>query len=347
MKKFILLFAALLMQVSALAQSVYATNYVYVPGQGMVEVESSDSDTPRQVDNDGLFGMRVEDFRAMCSDTGGAWDVVNGRHKCWCDDEGEFNYPYGCPAGGLTGEVPPELTPELTYPQEDPNYNDPYYNDPYYNDPNYVDPNYTDPTYTEEYNPYAPVLLNYDEVPYYWDLSGHWSEGYVAQLTIMGILQGYPDGSFRPNAPISRAEMLKMTMMAAGVYPVPGDEDRNKFFSDLDNWQAAWVNAAYRMDIVEGYSGPYSGVRLYKPNNNVNRAEGVKLVLASFGRQPWDYDQISYTDVKGWMIPWVEDAFQIGLIGNEPNRRFKPAEALTRAEAAKIIVKMLEYSGDL
>jgi len=347
MKKFILLFAALVMQVSALAQSVYATNYVYVPGTGMVEVQSSDTDTPRQVDNDGLFGMRVEDFRAMCSDTGGAWDVVSGRHICWCDDEGEFNYPYGCPAGGLNGNAATgDVNTDVNYSGQ--NYtNDPYYSNPNYVDPNYAEPNYTDPLYPEEYNPYAPVPLNYDEVPYYWDLYGHWSEGYVAQLTMMGILQGYPDGSFRPNAPISRAEMLKMTMMAASIYPVPGDEDRNRFFSDLDNWQAAWVNAAYRMDIVEGYSGPYSGVRLYKPNNNVNKAEGVKLVLASFGRLPLDLNKSSFTDVKGWMVPWVEDAYRIGIIVSDANNRFKPAEYLTRAEAAKIIVKMMEYSGDL
>jgi len=340
MKKFILLFAVMLMQISALAQNVYAANYVYIPGEGMVEVETSNDD-PRQVDNDGLFGMPVEDFRAMCSDTGGAWDVVSGRHICWCDDGEEFNYPYGCPQGGLADNV-------NTNDYTDTDYSDPYYNDPYYTDPTYNDDNYDEPYYPEEeYNPYAPVPLNYDEVPYYWDLSGHWSEGYVAQLTVLGILQGYPDGSFRPNAPISRAEMLKMTMMAAGVYPVAGDEDRNRFFSDLDNWQAAWVNAAYRMDIVEGYSGPYSGVRLYKPNNNVNRAEGIKLVLASFGRLPLDLDKSSFTDVKGWMVPWVEDAFRVGLIGTETSRRFRPAEYMTRAEAAKIIVKMMEYAGDL
>ncbi len=217
---------------------------------------------------------------------------------------------------------------EFNYPYGCPEYIEEEPEEDYWYDPDYTDPDYD------------------DRRPAFWDLAGHPDEFYVMELYDLGILRGYPDGTFRPDQPVTRAEMAKMAMMAAKVEPLPCDEDRNKFFVDLDNWQAPWINAAYRMDIVEGYSGYNSGVRLYKPNNLVNRVEGVKLVLAAFGRRPLDFEKTSFTDAQGWMIPWLEDAFRIGLIDNY-NGRFYPADPMTRGTASRVIVKMLQYSGDI
>lgn len=259
----------------------------------------ADYQSVKAVDNSGTFGMSVEDFRDLCEVTDGAWDVVNGRHVCYCRD-GEFNYPYGCPVS-------------------------PHNDDYWYGDDDHY---------------------NNDRHPFY-DLAGHPDEYYVLKLYDLGILKGYPDGAFRPDNSVTRAEMTKMALMAAKLNPQPCDEDRNQFFTDLDNWQAKWVNAAYRLDIVEGYSGYNSGVRLFKPNNLVNRAEGVKLVLSAFGRRPLDFDKTSFADATGWMVPWLEDAFRIGLIDHDYNGSFYPSQPMTRSTASKVIVKMLEYSGDI
>lgn len=274
------------------------------------------------VNNDGTFGMGVDVFRDVCEVTGGVWDVVNGRHVCYCW-EGEFNYPYGCPE--VIEDDDYGVLPDL-------------------------DPGYYDDDYDYDYDDYYYDRYDdrHDDRRYpFWDLAGHPDENYILVLHDLGILEGYPDGTFRPDQPVTRAEMVKMVLMAAKLNPLECDEDRNKFFSDLDNWQAAWVNAAYRMDIVEGYSGYNSGVRVFKPNNWVNRVEGVKLVLASFGRRPLDFEKTSFTDAVEWMVPWLEDAYRIGLIDRDYNGRFYPAEPMTRGTAARVIVKMLQYSGDI
>ncbi len=307
-----------------------STSYEYIPGYGMVEVEEVDPYPTPSVDNSGTFGLSVENFRYMCTTTGGDWDVAGGRHVCYCP-EGEFNYPFGCP------DV---IIPEPYYPD----YNDDYdYDDPY--------PDYgydVHPDYDEDYyygDDYDDGYYDYNGFD---DVYGHKYERYILKLADMGIIKGYGDGSFRPNAPVSRAEMAKMVMMASNLETLPCDEDRNRFFADLDDWQAPWVNAGYRMDIIEGYTSSASGVRLFKPNNNVNRVEGVKLVLAAFGRTPHGYDhnfESQYSDITGWMTMWIEDAFRIGLI--EDANRFYPGDAMTRGMAAKVIVKMLEYSGDI
>lgn len=292
---------------------VQAATYEYIEGYGMVEVMESEDEYPYpSVDNSGTFGLSVENFRYMCTYTGGEWDVVNGRHVCYCP-AGEFNYPFGCPA--VVDPVYP------VYPEE--------------------------PTYPE----YAPQPQPQPDDDYYyngfWDTEGSEYEWYIEVLAGRGIIKGYGDGSFRPNAPVTRAEMAKMVLMAANLETLPCDEERTRFFTDLDSWQAPWVNAGYRMDIIEGYSGGNDGVRLFKPNNYVNRVEGVKLVLAAFGRKPLDIWKTSYTDVYDWMVPWVEDAFRIGLIDRPANGRFYPGENMTRGMAAKVIVKMLQYAGDI
>lgn len=266
---------------------------------------------PTLVDNSGTFGMSVDDFRDLCDDTDGEWDVVNGRHVCYCW-EGDFDYLEGCPL--------------VEYYYDDDDYY--YYDDYYYDD--------------DDYDRYRPNDRNK-----FYDLAGHPDEYYVLKLVDLGIIEGYLDGTFRPDQPVTRAEMVKMTMMAAKVTPINGDEDRNRFFADLDTWQAPWINAAYRLDIVEGFSGYNSGIRLYKPNTWVNRVEGVKLVLASFGRLPHDLEKTSFVDSEGWMVPWLEDAYRIGLIDSDYTGRFYPADPMTRGTAARVIVKMLQYSGDI
>lgn len=299
---------AMALLASGMATALASTSYEYIEGYGMVEVEEVNSYPTPSVDNSGTFGLSVENFRYMCSSTGGDWDVVNGRHVCYCP-EGEFNYPFGCPEVSQPEVIQPDV----------PDYNDNY-----------------DSGYVDDYN--------YNG---FWDIGNSQYEWYIEELAGLGIIKGYGDGSFRPNEPVRRGEMAKMVLMAANLETLPCDEDRNRFFSDLDNWQAPWVNAGYRMDIIEGYSGGNSGVRLFKPNNYVNRVEGVKLVLAAFGRRPLDFEKTSYIDVFDWMIPWVEDAYRIGLIDRPSNRRFYPGDPMTRGMAAKVIIKMLQYSGDI
>ena len=193
--------------------------------------------------------------------------------------------------------------------------------------------NYTEPD--SNYN-YTDVNNDVQYSKPYWDIEGHPAESYIIELSNLGIVQGYPDGSFRPENPVTRAEMLKMVMMASMIQPLPDHDNPNLYFVDLDGWQAEWVNTAYTLGIVDGY-GSY-----YAPNNPVNRAEGVKLTLASFGIFPGEIPQSSFSDVHGWMVPWVEVAYGLGIIDMSPDGRFYPESAMTRGMAAMVIVKMMD-----
>lgn len=175
--------------------------------------------------------------------------------------------------------------------------------------------------------------------PYPKDIDGHWGEIFVRRMYDLCITEGYADGLFRPNQSITRAELVKMALVARGISPNNGcyDNDCGSPFVDLDQWQGKWIRPAWDLGIIQGY-----GNRFY-PNRAITRAEAVKVVLKTFGYKPLPVQKSFFNDVNGWATGWIEAAHLIGLVQGIGNGNFDPDRAITRAEAAKVVVKMLEY----
>ena len=121
-----------------------------------------------------------------------------------------------------------------------------------------------------------------------------WYNQTVSTLARMGIVKGYEDGSFRPNAPITRAEFGAIAtrfFAETGATYVPGT------FSDVtgDEWYANAIQDAVNLGLIGGY--PDGTVR---PNNNITRAEACAIVNRTLGRVP-DADHLLPEDVmKVW-----------------------------------------------
>lgn len=107
--------------------------------------------------------------------------------------------------------------------------------------------------------------------------SGTWYYDAVSTLAGLGILQGYQDGTFRPNNPITRAEFATIvTRFTKAV-----DVQYTTTFSDVneDNWFYDAVNLAAYYGWISGY-----GDGTFKPTNSINRTEAVKIVNGMLGR---------------------------------------------------------------
>lgn len=120
------------------------------------------------------------------------------------------------------------------------------------------------------------ALGGYDpEVDYggsYKDVAdGKWYTNYIAFAKKQGITAGYPDGTYRPNAPITRAEAARLLAVAAKY--VSGESGA---FSDIDEsaWYAAAVNALHEAGVISGYEDG-----TFRPAKRITRAEAVKLVV--------------------------------------------------------------------
>jgi hypothetical protein len=175
---------------------------------------------------------------------------------------------------------------------------------------------------------------------YPWDIDGHWSEIYVRRLYDLCIVEGYRDGSFRPDQNVTRAELTKMALYAKGIEPKQGcyDNDCGSPFNDLDRWQGPWVRKAWDLGIVQGYS-----YHRFMPNKSITRAEAVKVVLATYGVRPENVSRSFFNDVEGWSTGWIEAAHNLGIVQGIGNGNFSPNRPITRAEAAKVIAKTMEW----
>lgn len=105
-----------------------------------------------------------------------------------------------------------------------------------------------------------------------------WYHISVSSLTSAGILAGYPDGTFGPDKPITRAEFASIAMRFVKA-SVPGGADR---FSDIaESWAREEINAAAALGIVSGYPDG-----TFRPQQPITRAEAVTLVNGLLGRAP-------------------------------------------------------------
>jgi hypothetical protein len=171
------------------------------------------------------------------------------------------------------------------------------------------------------------------------DIDGHWAEIYIRRLYDLCIVEGYNDGRYRPNQNITRAELVKMALYAKGIKPNSGcyDSDCGSPFMDLDSWQGKWIRPAWDKGIIEGYS-----YDRFRPNKAISRAEAVKVILATYNIDPVSTDDSFFNDVDGWSVGWIEKAHNLGIVQGIGNGNFDPNRAITRAEAAKVIAKMVE-----
>lgn len=109
--------------------------------------------------------------------------------------------------------------------------------------------------------------------------SGAWYNNAVSTLTRAGILDGYEDGSFRPNASITRAEFTKI---AVSFFKHAGGASSSPFNDVPDNaWYAEFVKAAAELGLIDGYEDG-----TFRPNAPITRAEACTIVNRTLGRAP-------------------------------------------------------------
>jgi hypothetical protein len=160
----------------------------------------------------------------------------------------------------------------------------------------------------------------------------------AAELYRRAIIGGFPDGQFKGDRPVNRAEAAKFLLLASS-YQV--GEASNSLFPDVMNgqWYTKFVIAAAKLNIISGYPDG-----MFRPANQVNTAEFLKMMSLTFGLQkglPYSYPDVSATD---WFAPYAGFAQQYHLF---PSRSapgvdyLYPERALTREEVAVAIYQYL------
>ena len=149
----------------------------------------------------------------------------------------------------------------------------------------------------------------------------------ISVLTSEGILKGNPDGTFRPNRKLNRAEFLEIAMLSA-ISIQHSDEDANCFPDVQENdWFSSSVCKAKELDIVSGYPDGS-----FRPEQNVNYAEALKMLTKAYN--------LSITEESGdeWFGPYLRTAESKNTIISE---NIDPDTLLTRGQMTELAAKFL------
>ncbi|MBU0687425.1 MAG: PorV/PorQ family protein [Candidatus Margulisbacteria bacterium] len=164
---------------------------------------------------------------------------------------------------------------------------------------------------------------------------GYWAKNPIEESSTVGLVQGYPDGTFRPDKALTRAELATLLVRAMEVDMHAG---YGKPFKDVkeDHWAVEYISAAKRAGYMAGYPDGS-----FKPNKKITKVEGV-TVMARLDRLPLQaYSAAPYSDIgsKHWAARYVQAAKDAGILDYVKGYELKAKDDLTRAETIEMMAK--------
>ncbi|MGB3615364.1 MAG: S-layer homology domain-containing protein [Elainellaceae cyanobacterium] len=175
--------------------------------------------------------------------------------------------------------------------------------------------------------------------------SGYWAERFIADLAARDVIAGFPDGSFQPNAPVTRAQYAAMVRKAFNQREIRGAVSFGDVASNY--WATPAINEAYKMGFLSGYPG-----NVFQPDQNIPRAQ-VLVSLANglnYAANGTNAVQV-YSDsaaIPDYAINSIAAATEERIVVNYPNvERLRPNQTATRADVAAFIYQALASQGEV
>ena len=133
------------------------------------------------------------------------------------------------------------------------------------------------------------------------DIVGTKYENAVKVLNGLGIINGYPDNTFKPENQITRAEYAAIVTKLLNM---DVSEDQDVIFADVENhWAKPYINRIYKEGLVSGYPDGTFG-----PQNNVTYAEAITILVNALGYR----NEVNKTGVP-WPYNYIDKALDLDL----------------------------------
>ncbi|MBE9050100.1 S-layer homology domain-containing protein [Nostocales cyanobacterium LEGE 11386] len=192
--------------------------------------------------------------------------------------------------------------------------------------------------------PFITAAPSLAQTTFYDVSSNYWAAQFIQQLSQRGVIAGFPDGSFRPEEPVTRAQFAAMVNKA---FPKAPQRQAINFVDVPGNY---WASNAIRQAYTIGFLSGYPGNR-FEPNQNIPRQQ-VLVALAN----GLEYRPTANTETT---LQYFSDRFNIAdyarspiaaaaerkIVVNYPNVQFlNPTATATRAQVAAFIYQALVSS---
>lgn len=183
------------------------------------------------------------------------------------------------------------------------------------------------------------------------DVDGHWAKPYIDILQPAGIINGYADGTFKPEKPITRMEFIKIVVsVVGGTLRAPASGEY---------WGMPYVEYALSQKIIT--ESEYGGLTIDALNQNINREEMSGIVVGALGLKGISASTNDMETAKSTLTDFDTgsseyylkslSAVALGIItGFSEDQTFRPQSNATRAQATTVVHRMmtkLDYTVDL
>ncbi|MEG6523091.1 S8 family serine peptidase [Desulfotomaculum sp. 1211_IL3151] len=180
------------------------------------------------------------------------------------------------------------------------------------------------------------------------DIAKHWARNDIEIMAARHVVRGLTPDTFGPNETVTRGQFTVMLVRALGLTESAGGVK----FKDipLNYWCADAVGAAVQMGLVAGYSN-----ELFGPNDPITREQMAAMLVRAMrfnNNKPLpsgDTFLAQFTDVTS-VSPWAQNSVSIivqeGLMRGQDSGKFAPKALTTRAEAATVMVRLINYKAN-
>ena len=184
---------------------------------------------------------------------------------------------------------------------------------------------------------------------FYTDMDdNHWAYQSIKFLTEVGVVVGYPDGTYKPDIPVTRAEFASMAIKALGQESTDVAQDIH--FDDItpEFWAYDVIRKAVYFDLI-----PDSKGESYRPFDSVTRAEAINIAVNALTTNQISQDKAEdiisksygdYTQMPAWFLMAAAKAHILDLVVVMPGHegRLEANRPANRAEVAMILYKMMQ-----
>ncbi|MBP1989155.1 S-layer homology domain-containing protein [Paenibacillus eucommiae] len=175
------------------------------------------------------------------------------------------------------------------------------------------------------------------------DVTGHWAEASIKKAAAKAIVDGYADGTFKPNGEITRAQFA---VMLARALKLEGNGAALTFTDkeSIGDWAKQGIAQALQAGFVKGYSDGS-----FRPNAMISRAEMVTMIANAQGLTAEANAATAFADhadIPAWAEAAVSATVEKGIVQGVGDNKFAPNQTATRAQAAVILLRVLELAGN-
>ncbi|MHA7965535.1 S-layer homology domain-containing protein [Paenibacillus sp. CAU 1782] len=174
------------------------------------------------------------------------------------------------------------------------------------------------------------------------DTGSHWAKENISKLVSSGVLTGFPDGSFKPERQMNRAEFAAVAFRLLGLQPT----NESASFTDVasDAWYGPYISGLHSAGLVNGFPNGE-----FKPGNQMTREEVFVILYRGLKDKLKPVEDGAservFTD-GGTISAWAREAIaaltQAGIISGYGDGSVRPQGFITRAEVAAIVAKLVE-----